>query len=497
MKTKKLNLPEQLKSSARIFGIAILCAAAITACSDDDDEEKITPVSLSQESVSVFINAQAEVTISDGKMPYTVSNNTNHAVATTVIDGTKLTVTGVAEGTADITVSGNDGSSAMLSVTVTSEPAALITIEQLKANLSSGESVTLPDAIKIKGAVISDGEGRNIDAKTAVLQEDNDKSGIIVQFTENHHLKVGDEVEVIVSKLMLAKVNGEVALKDVPEGSAVKTGSKAITPRETTVTDVIANKEAWTGTLVKLGAGCFTGGDGKYSGTLEYTDASGSVQSTVLEEADFADSDYPAQVNSLTGIVRVNGTDVRIDIRHTNDVVTEEGESLFVDNFESGILHPRFRGGNASNGGIVEIVDNPAQTGINTSSKVLRITNNFGSQQLNIDITKNNVDPALNVVNKGYDRFRFKYYTEVAEDRKVMWKHNGNGTQVDITIQPTSGGNVWSYAEIEMTEGEMNSLDMIHLRLNHKLDESNGNSTDVIYIDDLEFYNSTLTKSAQ
>lgn len=167
---------------------------------------------------------------------------------------------------------------------------------------------------------------------------------------------------------------------------------------------------------------------------------------------------------------------------------------LLVDDFESGTLHPRFRKGNPA--GTLEIIDNPASGGINTSAKVLKVTNNWGSQQVNVDITKNQTgDDAIDVANKGYDRFRFKYYSEVTEDRKVMWKHNGNGSEVDITVQPTLGA--WSYAEIEMTEGEMNSLDMIHLRLNHKLDGTNGSTDDIIYIDDLEFYNSSLASVNQ
>jgi endo-1,4-beta-xylanase len=459
--------------------------------------DTIMPVFLSIASVNLFTNTQKEVTISGGVAPYTVSGNSNQTVATAVVSGAKLTVTGVTEGTTNITVLGNDGSSATLSVIVT-KAVVLITFEQLKANLPLGESVTLPDDIKIKGVVISDSESKNIDAKTIVLQEDNGKGGIVAQFIENHSLSGGDEVEITVSKLILARVNGELTLKDIPAGNAGKVGNKTITPRETTVAEIIANKESRTGTLVKLGMGSFTGGNGKYIGTLEYVDATGSIKSAVLERATFANSNYPAQVNNLIGIVRVNNTEIRVDIRNVNDVVSEKGvESLLVDDFENGTVHSRFRGGNASGGGIVEIVDNPFQNGINTSGKVLKITNNFGSQQLNIDITKNNVNPSLNVVNKGYNRFRFKYCTEVIEDRKVMWKHNGNGDQKDIAVQPTTGGKVWSYAEIEMTEGEMNSLDMIQLRLNHKLDGSNGNSTDVIYIDDLEFYNSSLGTPGQ
>lgn len=495
MKTKKMNLFEQLKSSFRIFGIALLCVTVITACSDDEDEKIITPVSLSPTSVSLSINAQAEVTISGGEAPYSVSNNSHQTVASGVINGTKLTVTGVTEGITDITVSGKDGSSAKVSVTVTSDEQApvLTTFEQLKANLSAGESVTLPDAIKIKGAVISDNEGKNIDDKTVVLQEDNNKGGIVLQFTENHNFIVGDEIEVIVSELTLAKVNGELTLIDIPAGNAEKTGNKTITPRETTISDVTVNKEAWAGTLVKLGAGSFTGGDGKYSGTLEYADASGAIKSTILEGAAFANSDYPAEVNSLTGIIRISGTDVRIDIRNTNDVVGIETSSFLLDDFESGVKDIKFKGGSAD--AVVDVVDNPLKNGLNTSDKVLMVTNSFASQQLNIYI-KRAADPEVDITEyirgKNFDRIRFKYYNE-NPNRKVMWKYNGAGSQVDITTQPAL--SEWSYGEIELTNSQMDALTQIHLRLNDTVDGSTENaSTDIIYIDDIEFYSSSLTQ---
>lgn len=331
MKTKTLNLSGQLKSSFRMFGIALLCAAAITACVDSDDEEPKTPVSLNPATVSLLTDAQSEITISGGETPYTV-NNPNQAVATSVISGTKLTVTGVAEGTATITISGADGSSARLSVTVAKEPAVLINIADLKAKLTSGESVTLPKAIKVKGAVISDADSKNVDSKTLVLQEDNDKGGIIIKFAGNHTLKVGDEAEVTVSKLTLAKENGELVVKDVPVANALKTGSKAITPRETTAAEVIANKDAWNGTLVKLGAGIFIGGSGSYTGTISYDNGTATVKSTFVA-TDFGT--YPvAGAASLTGIVRVNGSDVRIDIRNKQDVA-EKGGYVIVEDFST------------------------------------------------------------------------------------------------------------------------------------------------------------------
>lgn len=450
--------------------------------------DPMVPVSLHQTSANLFANAQVEIAISGGMSPYVISENSNPATATAVVKGTKLIITGVTEGTTDITITGEDGSSAQLPVTVKRTP-SLITFEQLKANLSSQESIILPDDIKIKGIVISDTKSRNIDAKTVVLQEDNNKWGLFIETTEEADWNVGDEVEVIVSQRTLAKVYDEFTIKDIPTDHIQKLGDKTIIPNETTVDQILANKKDWTGTLVKLGSGSFSGGNGKYSGMLAYTDVSGSVKSMVKIHATFAGTDYPEQVDNLIGIIRSEGANIRLDIRNTDDVIGKVRPHTFIlDNFESGVKDIKFRGGNDA--AVVDVVDNPLKSGLNTSNKVLKVTKSFASQQLNVYIKRASnptVDISGDVWGKNFDRVRFMYYNPVASGRSVAWKYNGLDPILNITPQPALG--VWSYVDIALTSNQMDALTSMNLRLN---DGSGTSENDIVYIDNIEFYNAEL-----
>ncbi len=449
--------------------------------------DKMVPVSLDQASLNLFSDAQVEIAISGGMSPYVVSENSNPAAATAVIKGTKLVITGTTEGTTNIAVTGEDGSSAQLLVTVKRTP-NLITFEQLKANLSSQESIILPDDIKIKGIVISDNKSRNIDNKTIVLQEDNNKGGLFIEMTGEADLNIGDEVEVIVSQRTLAKVYDEFTLKDIPTDHIQKLGDKIIIPNETTIDQILANKKDWTGTLVKLGSGSFSGGNGKYTGILEYTNASGAVKSMIRQNATFAGNDYPEQVDNLIGIIRSEGGDIRLDIRNTDDVMGKVRPHTFIlDNFESGVKDIKFRGG--PDAAVVEVVNNPLKSGLNTSDKVLMVTKSFASQQLNIYIRRASnptVDISDEVWGKNFNRVRFMYYNPITSGRFVSWKYNGQDPTLNITPQPEFG--VWSYVDIAVTPNQMDALTSIHLRLN-----DGGNSdNDVVYIDNIEFYNAEL-----
>jgi hypothetical protein len=205
--------------------------------------------------------------------------------------------------------------------TPTNPPAGVtsIAISDLK-KLSTAATVVLPDGKQITGVVISDVTNKNIDAKTVVLQEATGKSGIVINFAEAQAFAPGDNLTVNVSKQTLAQVSGEIVLNNVPAENAKKTGTGTILTQKITAGDVAKNAAALDGTLVTLPAGSFTGGGGKYSGSLTYTDASGSVKSLVLAGASFENKAYVLSADSLTGIVRVSGTDSRVDIRNTGDV---------------------------------------------------------------------------------------------------------------------------------------------------------------------------------
>jgi hypothetical protein len=196
-----------------------------------------------------------------------------------------------------------------------------IAIADLKA-LSITASVKIPDGKKISGIVISDATGKNIDSKMIVLQEASDKPGILVSFDAAPAFAAGDQVEVNVSNQTLTQANGEIILTNIPAANAKKTGTGSITARATTAAAIATNKTAWDGTLVTLPAGAFSGGNGKFTDTLTYTDSSGMIKSVVLASAAFANTDYTTAIDNITGIVRVNSNDVHIDIRSTADVVS-------------------------------------------------------------------------------------------------------------------------------------------------------------------------------
>jgi hypothetical protein len=209
-----------------------------------------------------------------------------------------------------------------------------ITITELKA-LSTAASVKVPDLRKIKGIVISDASGKNIDSKTVILQEATGKPGLIVMLDVANTFAAGDELEVTVSNQTLAQVNGEVVLQNVPIANVKKTGTGTVTPAETTISAILAAKATFDGTLVKIAATELSGGDGKFIGNLNVKDASGSLTSTVLPAATFSETEYPASVTSITGIVRVNGDQTRIDIRKPGDVVIGNITKVITENFEN------------------------------------------------------------------------------------------------------------------------------------------------------------------
>ncbi len=198
-------------------------------------------------------------------------------------------------------------------------PAQTISFTDLK-KLSTGASVKVPDAKKITGIVISDISNKNIDAKTVILQEATGKPGIVITFDAAQTFAAGDQVEVNISNQVLAQVNGEIQLTNIPSANAKKTGTGTIVPAITNAADVIKNATALAATLVTLPAGNLSGGNGEYSGALTYTDSTGTVQSDVLAGAVFENTGYPASSNSYTGIVRINGSKVTVDIPNTTNV---------------------------------------------------------------------------------------------------------------------------------------------------------------------------------
>lgn len=215
-----------------------------------------------------------------------------------------------------------------------------LTIAQLKA-LSTGTSVTITKEntiYKVKGVVVSDNStnGKNIADNTAILVQEDNAAGIVVNFAAAHNFAAGTEVEIGVSNQKLEQMEGEIVLNAIPLDSARSTATgKVVTPRETDIQSILDNKNTWGGTLVKIAATELTGGNGNFEGTLNIKDETGELTSEIRAQAAFSGSPYPVSVSAITGILRISGNDTRIDIRKADDVVVGAYSRIEVENFEN------------------------------------------------------------------------------------------------------------------------------------------------------------------
>ena len=108
----------EMKSIFKTMVMAALCLGTVTLAScKDDNEDKNTGLKFSTTKVNVAPSASANVTIGNGTQPFTVKS-TDEKVATAKVDKNILTVTGVKEGKASITVTDKNKRFGTISVNV-------------------------------------------------------------------------------------------------------------------------------------------------------------------------------------------------------------------------------------------------------------------------------------------------------------------------------------------------------------------------------------------
>lgn len=190
----------------------------------------------------------------------------------------------------------------------------LLTVAEVKSKYTNA-AVTLDDNIKIKGVVISDRDNGNIDSNKIVIQEATNKPGILINLTTKMHtFKAGDVVEVGVSRQKLDLFDGDLAIVDLAVDSVRKTGTDNIQPRVATVKQVQDSAKAWSSTLVTINNGLFDPGNEIFMGTADFTDATGTLKSTTLQQASFKVRPLPYHEVKLTGIVRMHAGNVNVDM---------------------------------------------------------------------------------------------------------------------------------------------------------------------------------------
>ncbi|MFN4893113.1 MAG: DUF5689 domain-containing protein [Bacteroidota bacterium] len=209
-----------------------------------------------------------------------------------------------------------------------SGPTTIMNTSDLRA-MYTGSITYGPNGKRITGVVISDRSTNNLNARNIYLQQGDGLSGIVVRFDANHSFNLGDSIDVNVTGMELSEFNGLLQVNNVPLSYAsVRATGKSITPRVATIGDINTNFESWESTLVRiLNINSLTGGSsGRWSGSVNLTDATGSIVAFTTASASFANAAYPTTAQSLIGYLTPFAATLQIGIRNpTNDVVAGTG----------------------------------------------------------------------------------------------------------------------------------------------------------------------------
>ncbi|MBX2873230.1 MAG: nuclease [Saprospiraceae bacterium] len=205
---------------------------------------------------------------------------------------------------------------------------SLVSIGEIRAAYDGGASGVGADT-KVRGVVISDRANENWDGRNMVLQ-DGDK-GIVIRFSDFHDFDLGEDVEVVVSEVEFSEFNGLLQLAGVTNAGATSNGAgTAPTPRSATISEILANAEAWESTLVEIKGATITGGN-TYNGNLTITDASGSMSMFTRGAASFSGAAVPAGTTDIVAVVS-EFNDPQVIIRNLDDISADGGGNVGGDN---------------------------------------------------------------------------------------------------------------------------------------------------------------------
>jgi hypothetical protein len=197
----------------------------------------------------------------------------------------------------------------------------LVTIQSIRDLYSGGASTAGKDK-KIKGIVISDATGNNLDSKNAVVYQPG-SAGILVRFDAAHSFKMGDEIEVDVSNQELSEFNGLLQLNNVPLANAsLLSSGNSVVPQTVTIKDLNTNFESYESELVKVTNVSWSKSDGTFNGSVDISDGTGSFILYTRAQATFASSTIPAGTISVTGYITQGGSQQteEIAIRNPADI---------------------------------------------------------------------------------------------------------------------------------------------------------------------------------
>ena len=184
--------------------------------------------------------------------------------------------------------------------------------------LYTGSTINVPNNFQVTGVVVSDAPSGNMHSQNLALQDAT--GGIIVRFTEDHPFLLGDELTITVRGVELSEFRTLLQLNNVSINSVTnQTTGTLPTPRAATVSEIIANGEAWESTLVKISDATISGST-TFNGNTMVTDATGSIPMFTRSAAVFQSESVPATPINLTALVTEFDGERQVNMRNIGDV---------------------------------------------------------------------------------------------------------------------------------------------------------------------------------
>ena len=192
----------------------------------------------------------------------------------------------------------------------------LITIAEIRDLFNDGAN-SVPAGFSIEGVIISDKDNGNTTLRNAVIQDET--AGIMLRFSNNHDLSLGDKVRVHVGTAELSLFNNLLQINNVPNGNAslLQTGV-SVEPVETTIENLLDYMDTFESTLVHIVNATISGGS-NYQGERTVNDGTGTITMFTRDDATFAGSQVPTEAVSITAVVTVFNSP-QIFIRNLDDI---------------------------------------------------------------------------------------------------------------------------------------------------------------------------------
>jgi len=196
-----------------------------------------------------------------------------------------------------------------------------VSIAELKSSITD-KAVKITSKGVIRGVVISDSYAKNVDNEnTLFLQEGTGGVAIKVVLKAAHQYQVNDSLEINVYDQSLNSINGSIFLENIANNLVKKLGVGKIIPRETSISELQANKAAWDGSLVSIKACELFSANKTFSDKFTVRDGQSVMAGVVFDKATFINQNLPGEVNSLVGIVYRDGDQVKLAPRNVTEIL--------------------------------------------------------------------------------------------------------------------------------------------------------------------------------